>query len=483
MILLQSLLSVAAGGSLFWLWRRFVLPHPLGRLVTAGFLFRAVAAQVLFWISFLRMPVASSLQREPGLWFFADDASVYLELAGRAAAEGLPAILACSRNLPSVNYVQALALASMLLGSSVSTGFVLNLFAYLLSCLVVLRWSSVAVSGTLGPALTLAALSFSPSAVLWSTQPLKDTLFQALVVLVVGGAFLWQRAWSAGLSGRGVAAAGLCAAGLFGLAGIRWYFATIVVIAFLPFLALVAMQSRRRAWAWLAACGFVLVLSRALLWGGGSYLPPQLASALRHVTLAGSLDASDKLIAKLQSAREGFDRSGGATAIRLVHRRGSTPADLSLASAENPGPTGPPSRAEERAAPARVAMVPSSAGGRLAAGTAALFVPRSALDRVGWVEIRGGRGLFWFTDLDTLVFDGLVGLVLVMAVRRRRSARRQPLVWFLAVMAAAIAILMAYTVSNFGTLFRLRSMAFIGIALLPLAFASGATIGKEDRDA
>ena len=73
---------------------------------------------------------------------------------------------------------------------SMATALLLNCAAYLLACLIVSRWDS-GIEGSRRAVLTvIAALSFVPTWVLWSTQPLKDAVFVALTLLSAGASAL-----------------------------------------------------------------------------------------------------------------------------------------------------------------------------------------------------------------------------------------------------------------------------------------------------
>ena len=80
-------------------------------------------------------------------------------------------------------------------------------------------------------------------------------------------------------------------------------------------------------------------------------------------------------------------------------------------------------------------------------------------------------GMLWFTDLATLVFDALLIIALVATFRRLRTAWRDPLLWSMLALTAMIAGPMAYSVSNWGTLFRLREMVFAALVLVCIAAA------------
>ena len=61
------------------------------------------------------------------------------------------------------------------------------------------------------------------------------------------------------------------------------------------------------------------------------------------------------------------------------------------------------------------------------------------------------------------------------------GALRNPMVWLVALMTVGIAVLLTYTISNFGTLFRHRGMIFIGLCLL-LVVTRGAASPKRSAD-
>jgi hypothetical protein len=101
-----------------------------------------------------------------------------------------------------------------------------------------------------------------------------------------------------------------------------------------------------------------------------------------------------------------------------------------------------------------------------------MIVPRSIGQRIGLFDIGGGRSLLWFADLDTIVFDLAIVASAVWIFRVRRSRLRNPVFWSVIAVAIATALPLAYSVTNFGTLFRLRGMIYLGIVLIPLALST-----------
>jgi hypothetical protein len=106
----------------------------------------------------------------------------------------------------------------------------------------------------------------------------------------------------------------------------------------------------------------------------------------------------------------------------------------------------------------------------LATGLAAMFVPISVLKTLSIVSFAGGRGLLLITDLDTAVLDLGLGVGLFLLLLQRSAVRLSPATVFVVVLAISTTVAMAYVVTNFGTLFRLRLLASTPLLLVP-AFA------------
>jgi hypothetical protein len=113
-------------------------------------------------------------------------------------------------------------------------------------------------------------------------------------------------------------------------------------------------------------------------------------------------------------------------------------------------------------------------GARVLAGASVLLLPRSVGERLGLFHIRGGRGMLWFADIDTLVFDAVLLLALVALAARASASWRNPLTWLVLLTTLLIFGPLVYSISNFGTLFRLREMIYVGLLLVPLAVAARA---------
>ena len=119
----------------------------------------------------------------------------------------------------------------------------------------------------------------------------------------------------------------------------------------------------------------------------------------------------------------------------------------------------------------QVSRLPKSAAKRFVLGLAATFVPNVIGEKLGLVDIQGGKGpaMWLIVDTDTLFLDVLAIFVAWWFIRNLRRQTFAPVLAVALVSFAILAPTMIYTVSNFGTLFRLREMLFIQISLLPLA--------------
>lgn len=714
---IQAGLSVLAGLALWWMWRS-VERHsreaedPLIRYVVfLGLTVRTVAGTLLFWISWLGLPFFSRLQMGNGHWFFATDGRRYLREAINIAQGGLPTIIMHHRTGASVSYVQTLATGTMLFGDSAAVGVLVNLFSYMGMCLILLKWRESAQVARVPGMLAIAAISVSPSAILWSTQPLKDTFFQFLIVCLVAAGALWQRGWRKRPAvGMITSAALLFVAALFLASGIRWYFGFIALCAAAAFLLLTAFRSFHPWKAAMAGLVLFFLLSQSLVISASAYLPLYLQRILvpwKPSTATMETMSPGRLAQDLKNARTGFEQSGGATSIGVggaladldsgrrivpadapvtdddfarlaakegtpaepVHSVGSpqqrarsaenavpptadrngqadaipavpqlspataspehavaashpTPVTASLppsvapalavdwdplvegsaqsstetqsmapvtgtgqprmsdlspsrdlppiakeheasaahaSDSANPrsgptaeaadrgtevpaaaagagpapvsrngqlSPSGGAKRAPVRRSPSAVTpdappiaelspethpaatvprvpaavtaepseesqssgmvdgeiIMPTSTVGRLLAGAAAVLLPSRVARDLGLLEMGGGRGFWWFTDIDSVVFDVMLVVAVVFIFRRLRwRALANPIFWFV-VIVAMVAVPIAYTITNYGTLFRLRAMLFVTLALIPLALSMESGKSGEETE-
>ncbi|HEX9084686.1 MAG TPA: hypothetical protein VF836_08100, partial [Gemmatimonadaceae bacterium] len=292
-LLVQTILAAAGCVALFLLWRRIgSFGAPAGLIVGVGLLIRLIAGELLFWISWLQLPLGRSLQLGNGMWFFASDATLYYHVAVTTAAGGVPAIVHVAKTEPSVFFIQLLSAFCMLFGTISSVALLLNGLSYLGTCLVILLWARYATQTEAdqplprGVVFAIAAITFSPAAILWSLQPLKDTFFVFLIVLFIGLCVMWQSGWQPATRVRTlIASALMMAAVMFALAGIRWYVALAVLgAATLAFMEISFVVNRHFAAAviGLALC---IVLLRIILVSAGPYIPESLHKSLEFERL------------------------------------------------------------------------------------------------------------------------------------------------------------------------------------------------------
>jgi hypothetical protein len=222
------------------------------------------------------------------------------------------------------------------------------------------------------------------------------------------------------------------------IAGIRPYYAVIVWLAVSSALAYFASSTRAsRAEYWGKSLVVLTVIWMAYWQGAGpGYWGPTL-SAVPLPTHA---------IASLEQARTGFISTAGSTNIVPVA------ADAALSRTPGRGVV----------AHVRAEMI----------GLAVEFVPISALKAASVVSFPGGRGLLPIADLDTVFLDVSVLASLTFLYRRRTAVDyRFPFVVFVLCLSLSTAGLLAYVVTNFGTLFRIKSMIAVPLWLLCLAVA------------
>ena len=166
MTALHVAFAVLACAALWWQWRNVVrVGGRAALIISGGFLLRALIGQALFWISWLRLPIARSLQLGDGFWFFAVDSPGYIANARTLSQGVVPDFY------PARVFVHVLAAFVLALGPFASVAILLNCAAYLATCAVILFIGRNARQTPL--LLALAAIAFGPSSVLWSVQPLR----------------------------------------------------------------------------------------------------------------------------------------------------------------------------------------------------------------------------------------------------------------------------------------------------------------------
>jgi hypothetical protein len=468
-----------------WLRRRSRL---CGWLVVAGLLLRAAVTLGLFWTSYLNLPVLRHLHNGNGFWKLAIDAPVYYFPALNAAEHGLATVLPGS---PSPAFVKGLAVWMRAVGVSPVSGAYLNLSLYVLFCLAMVAWFKPTGRWRedMPCAVTLAAVSFSPVLVVYGSQPLKDMTFVFLLGVVCVAAFEilpWLVFEGDGTRRLRPAAAAMAAtflAAIYLIAGIRGYYGLLTWSALAWVLFVFAWRQRlARLVRYAAVCVLVLTAVWFAYMTGADldYLNPygnSITAVWRTIhsgrpgrsVPGGWLGRTGTVVTMVDAYRDGFVLTPGATSIRSV---GADQADLNAPSPITRGPGAP--------SPGRSLRHRLSAA---ALGLGLIFVPVSVLRGLSIVDFTGGRGLLVITDADTLLMDLTIAAAIAVLVRRRSAIRdRLPYVCFMGTLGLAAALLMAYIVTNFGTLFRLRLMVSVPLWLLPLALSHRVTSPVEKRN-
>lgn len=460
------LISLTTGLLSAWLligWTRAIgrADRWLGLIVGVGVVARLTLGAALFWVSYADGPL-KALHTGDGFWALAPDARSYFLMAAAAAEHGLGSIPSGSA---SPSFVAVLALWMKAVGAVPTAAALFNTLLACGACRLIAHVLLDRADGVSRHAawLIITGISLSPGLILFGAQGLKDqfvvTLLCVLAVNVfrVVGPVLQSprpptRATTASLAGMSTA--------VFLLGGVRPYiafFAVLVLAATVVALAagLAGLRGRVLARGALLTCGLWV----CFMVGAGAYYSTyarQISGPLHALTghllpdsfcqalTTGAVGGADRLppatpADALESARDGFVRTAGGTSLAgLDTARG---ADLLMLSV------------------------------RVAKGLAVLLVPISALRAVGVVEFSGGRGLLALTDLDSLF--NLVSLLVVSWLGRQwvRCPRHRAYAFFGVALAAITIAPMAYVVTNYGTLFRLRLMVMVMVWLWALACA------------
>lgn len=445
--LVQTALTTLACYGLWRFWRSLRdYSRAFTLVVTAGLLVRAAVGQALFWISYLHLPIGRSLQIGRGLWFFALDAWNYFDYAAAFSNHGLVAIE--SPNIPSHFFIGLAGSVIALFGPVTSVALLINCSAYLGTCALIGYLGGRNPAAPLPSLVAVGFLAFSPSSILWSLQLLKDGVTVFLVVAFVAVCARWEDSVDSGTAPATGRTAGLIA--LLGVlvcavAGIRWYVAAVLWGAVPLFTVTLIATSRRKVFATISGIAAFALLGPALAAGAGKSMPFAFSQLVSR---------PQNSIQSVQTIREAYDEIRGGTEIV---------AGPLLASGGRTRAPSPPAR-------------------RLIAGAAAAFLPRAVGESLGLVRMGGGRGMWLFAELDTLLLDALLVWAAYYCIRAMRRSRSLPPTFVLvAVSLVCLTLPMLYGVSNFGTLFRFRYAIAIEIAMLPIV--ARRRVGKEPASA
>jgi hypothetical protein len=235
---------------------------------------------------------------------------------------------------------------------------------------------------------------------------------------------------------------------LYLIAGIRPYVAFVMIALVGMVLTVFAF---RGPWHRIPTDLLVALVLVGLLWipfkfGAGTYYSYYVTQA---AGLVGISPKAQTGLAAVVAARQSFSEAGGATNIISMRK----PLDPNAGMLERCL-----YHAED-----------------LSVGLALLVIPVSLLRWTSIVDFQGGRGLLLVTDVDTLFLDSTIVAVGIFMLRAWWPIRSN-LAYFVFVLGLglALAVLMGYVVTNFGTIFRLRLIVAMILWLLPLAAVLGA---------
>jgi hypothetical protein len=315
-------------------------------IIAGGLVIRLVVGTVIFWISYLSLPIARSLQFGDGLWFFGSDAAAYYVSGVEFALRGFSAILHVPKILPSFTYTQLLALATYLFGTVTSVGLFINIFAYLGTVLVLLRMVGREQPGW-ATEVAVAAIAFSPTAILWSLQPLKDTVLFFLVVTAAASLAAIIK-WCAARVEKApdltiLVPFAVLMASIYMIAGIRWYFGFVFWAATsLALFILVFAVSHRRLLTLSIAGITTFAVAQMLLLASDIYMPKEVREFLRPSTMLSVAPRVPMLLLKkMELSRRGFDRLHARTLLRDPVAT-EPPPPPPVAAAKPPGPPAAP---------------------------------------------------------------------------------------------------------------------------------------------
>jgi hypothetical protein len=393
LVAVQTILATVA---CYGLWRLLRVLCGYGRvpglIIGAGFVARAILSQILFWVSYLRLPFGRSLQLGPGFWFFGVDSEYYFHDAIDLVHHPWAAVT-LSEVYPSRFFIQVFTLIVGLFGPVPSVGILLNCAAYTGICFFIVRLGLREGKIALPAVFALAAVSFSPAGVLWSMQPLKDTFFLFVTTLALAACFKWYELWTSERSGGRALALPLLAtaaalvAAVWALSSMRWYFGLVLWLSCAMLFAGAVMASHRKTVAAFANIALFLVLPQIVLASASADIPGPIRAAIHWRTAPTTIIAlPGRATAMIRHARDGFDHTPGATTIQA----GSAIADPPPAP---PAPSAPPVQATVKPQPepaprkVEVASMQAPPAAPIAKPPAPKALPHESAKKMGHVVI------------------------------------------------------------------------------------------------
>ena len=281
---LRWLVEIALLGTGLWGLARAFDRRPLAALTLGTFALRCLVGEGLYFLSALHAPVFRSLQLPGGFWSFGSDA-VHFDAAGRQVAaqlgsEGLRAVAGHGFN-------EVLGALYFVFGANPSTMLVFN--AACAAACVPLAWAIADHAGMPRPACLAAAalVGLWPSSFAWSGQVLKDPLeWLGSFACLAGGALLLSKRGGRTLALGGVGC--LLAGGLI-TALLRGYALVGFGLGLVLALALFVIRNRASASRPALASAGILAL---LLAGGAAFTARSMGGLVGPVLSGGALQAS-----------------------------------------------------------------------------------------------------------------------------------------------------------------------------------------------
>ena len=456
-------------------WRRSRLA---GLMLAAGLAIRVCGGAFFLAVSYFGWPLLTSLQMGNGFWTLAPDAQEYYRMGSLVADHWQLTI--------TRGYVGPLGYWMRAVGVNPASPVLFAIVMYTLGVVTLVmafgRNRTPAADRALH--LSVAAISFTPMLVYSAVFGLKDVFFTTLVV-IMAVAYLTLLVGTAGTrtartTNLAAAAAGIPA--VFLIAGTRAYFAILLLAAIgVTYAAcvLARIPSRRRAVAQAAVVLPALALTIVLGAEGG--YPLFLRNLIVGLVGIPNVKVDPVTITtgleELDRRRDAIDRYGGNS---MLSRRGRKTRSDSFPAAPTVSDDVPAAKAGAASLPAAPAVsdsVPAETGtaGRLkgiAVGLGAVFLPSPFIGKLAGVDLQIGTVARLIADADTVMFDVFAALILWLVIVNRREISVPPLVFGLA-LAVLVAVPLAYVMTNFGTLIRLRLLVAAPLWILMLALAPG----------
>ena len=418
-----------------------------GLTFAAGLVIRVTGGAFFLTVSYFGLPFMTPLQMGNGFWTLASDAEDYYRW-GSLLAERWQATI-------TPGYVRPLALWMRAVGVNPASPvlFGLVMFALAVVTLVAAFGQNRTRAAERALHLGVAALSFSPMLIYAGVFGLKDVFFTTLVVVMAVAylTLLAGAAWTRATLGAHLLAAAGGALAVWLIEGIRSYFAILMWLAMAVTYAgcvIAGVPSRRRS---VVQAAVVLpVVALVIAFGPEPNYPRfarRIVASVPGAVLERRAPMAHGGLDELDWRRKTIDDYGGNS---MLSRRTKTAGSSRL--------------------------------GGLAVGLCAVFVPSSLLGRLAGVDLHIGGSARLIADADTLVFDVMAALILWMVIVNRRQVSPPPLLFGLA-LAVLVALPLAYVMTNYGTLIRLRLLVAVPIWLLTLALAPGFAARRSSGEA